>query len=267
MTDWDDAFENGSYVPNSAGYFDTWQERAASFRKNNSRSDLALSYGLSEREKLDIFWPEKAPKGLVVFIHGGYWLRLDRCYFSDLAAGPLARGWAVAIPSYTLAPDARISEITCQIADAITFAATKVDGPIRITGHSAGGHLVARMICKNSPLNVEMQGRIQNTVPISGVHDLRNLCKTKLNETLQLSELEAALESPCLGIPIKDANVICWVGSAERPEFISQSHLLHDMWQKHDARITIEIDDKKHHFDVIDGLKDPHSPLTKALLD
>lgn len=266
MIDWDDAFDNANYVPNALGFFDIWKERAEEFRNCGVNAELSLPYGPKDREKLDIFLPEEKPKGLVVFVHGGYWLRLDRLYFSDLASAPLAHGWAVALPSYTLAPHARISEITREIAAAITYAANKVHGPIRIAGHSAGGHLAARMICNSSPLSSTIQSRIQKTVSISGLHDLRNLRKTKLNETLRLTEAEAISESPYLDTPVAGANVTCWVGGAERPEFIKQSHLLNDVWHSHDVEIDIQLDGMENHYTVIDGLKNPSSELTKALL-
>lgn len=266
MTDWDDAFDNVGHVPNALGYFDVWEEQAKAFRASGVKSDLSLSYGPTARQKLDIFRPQTKPKGLIVFIHGGYWIRLDRSYFSHLAAGPLANGWAMAIPSYTLAPDAQISGMTREIAQAISFAANKIDGPIRIAGHSAGGHLATRMICTDSPIGATIQARIVKTVSISGLHDLRNLLKTKLNETLHMTATEATAESPCLSEPIAGANVTCWVGSVERPEFIRQSHLLHDVWQKHGANIDLYLDNAKHHFNVIDGLNNHNSRLTQTLL-
>ncbi|MBE9475807.1 MAG: alpha/beta hydrolase [Proteobacteria bacterium] len=267
MTDWDDAFDNANYVPDALGYFDLWQERAQAFRNSGVKAELSLPYGQKPRQELDIFYPEAKPKGLVVFIHGGYWLRLDHRYFSDLATGPLAHGWAVALPSYTLAPQARISQMTSEIATAVSYAANKVDGPIRIAGHSAGGHLAARMVCKSSPLSTAVQKRIIKTVSISGLHDLRNLCKTKLNETLNLTKAEAISESPYLDTPVAGTNITCWVGGAERPEFIKQSHLLHNSWQSHDAKINVQLDGTENHYTVINGLKDPYSGLTKALLD
>ena len=39
-------------------------------------------------------------------------MALSKDDFSHLAAGPLARGWAVAMIGYTLAPQARIADIT-----------------------------------------------------------------------------------------------------------------------------------------------------------
>lgn len=264
MTDWDDAFDNVGHVANAKGYFDLWQTRAAKFRRD-AQAELAVPYGVRDRQKLDLFWPDGDPKGLVVFVHGGYWTKLDRTFFSDLAAGPLAHGLAVAVPSYTLAPAARISEITLEIAQAIAFAATRVAGQIRLVGHSAGGHLVARMISDETLLAKPIQDRIAKAVSISGLHDLRNLCKTKLNEQLQLTTEEAEMESPCLATPLYTANVTCWVGGNERPEFIRQTHLLQSLWQK-SCQIHAFVEPARHHFNVIDGLKNPKAPLTQSLL-
>lgn len=264
MTDWDDAFDNVGYIPDALGYFDLWQARAAEFRRS-APGELAVAYGAGERRKLDLFRPEGDATGLAVFVHGGYWTKLDRSFFSDLAAGSLAHGLAVAIPSYTLAPAARISAITSEIAAAITCAAARVAGPIHLAGHSAGGHLVTRMISDTALLPGSVRSRIVKTVSISGLHDLRNLRKTRLNDSLRLSEEEAARESSCLATPIASANVTCWVGGDERPEFIRQSHLLCARWQD-DCRIDTVVEPGRHHFDVIDGLKDPDAALTRCLL-
>lgn len=270
MTDWDDAFDNVGHVPGASAYFDVWPARAQEYRDSGVKAELALAYGVSTREKIDLFLPEVGnnakAKGLVIFVHGGYWLRLDRSCFSDLARGPLENGWAVAMPSYTLAPEARISEITRQIARAIEFAATKISGPICLVGHSAGGHLVSRMLCQDSGLSAATQARIQNTMSISGVHDLRNLRKTQLNQTLQLSQAEARSESTSLRQPLTGANITCWVGGDELPEFIRQSRLLHQAWEKTGANIDLEIAAGTHHFNVCDALKDPNSRMTQMLL-
>ena len=226
ITDWDDAYANADHIPDAAGFIKRWPKKASAFRRKlakEGRASLDLSYGKSERNLVDIFYPEDEPKGLMVFVHGGYWYRFDKSYWSHLADGALAHGWIVAMPSYTLCPDITVSGITKEVARAIEFVAGQIKGPIRLVGHSAGGHLVSRMICNGSPLKKSVQARIGHTMAISPVSDLRTLCCLKLNETLKLSDKEAAAESPALLTPLPNARVTCWVGAAERSEFVRQN--------------------------------------------
>ncbi|RMF39204.1 MAG: alpha/beta hydrolase, partial [Alphaproteobacteria bacterium] len=226
---------------------------------------LDIAYGAHPRERLDLFEPEGPPRGLVVFIHGGYWLRFDKSSWSDLAEGVLALGWAVALPGYVLAPEARIPEITGQIGRAIGVAAGLVAGPIRLTGHSAGGHLASRMICDDTPLAPDVADRVERVVSISGVHDLRPLRLHSMNESLRLDAETAAAESPVLHAPLTGRALIAWVGAHERPEFLRQSALLAEAWREKGLAARLVAEPERHHFDVIDGLKDPAHPLAQAL--
>src|SRR6516165_1524972 len=129
--DYDRAYANGPFIPGAETFPPRWMEEAAAFRAAlGKRTQTAIPYGPGERNRLDLFLPEAAPQGLLVFIHGGYWLKFDRAIWSHLAAGAVSRGWACAIPSYTLAPNARISEMTQEIASAVEVAASRVAGPV-----------------------------------------------------------------------------------------------------------------------------------------
>ncbi len=65
-----------------------------------------------------------------------------------------------------------MGEIVREIAQAVSHAAGLVEGPILLTGHSAGGHLATRMVTANSPLPPAVLSRVRLTVSISGLHDL-----------------------------------------------------------------------------------------------
>ena len=264
--DWDDAYANAPHIPDAAGYPPRWQREAAAFRESLGSRVRTLAYGDVEAERLDLFLPENQPLGLVVFVHGGYWQRFGRQDWSHLAAGALARGEAVAMPGYTLCPGIRVSGITRQIGAAMTRAGAEVAGPIRLAGHSAGGHLVSRMLCADAPLPADVAARIANTVSISGVHDLRPLLRTKLNDALRLDAAEARAESPALLDPREGVRLTCWVGAAERPEFVRQNVLLANIWTGLGAETRTVEEPGRHHFDVIDGLSRPDSPLIEALL-
>ena len=195
-----------------------------------------------------------------MFVHGGYWKAFDKSYWSHLAAGPLARGWAVAMPSYDLCPDVRIADISKQVAAALTEIASRTQGPLTLAGHSAGGHLVGRM---TDPLLVgsEVRNRISAIVPISPVANLVPLIQTDMNEVLRIDEAEAAAESPINMSPPHGVNVSVWVGADERPAFLEQGEALARAWG---GRYVVVPD--KHHFDVIDSLSEPEGDLVKAVL-
>ncbi|MEQ8375441.1 MAG: alpha/beta hydrolase [Roseibium aggregatum] len=262
IIDWDDAYSNAAYIPGADDFIVRWAQEAETFRKSWVEKDLDVVYGEGDRQRFDVFRPQRKSKGLVVFVHGGYWLRFDKSSWSHFSSGCLARGWTVCMPSYDLAPDARIADITRQISVAITKAAARVGGPIRLAGHSAGGHLVTRMICENSRLPKDVLDRIERVVSISGLHDLRPLRNTVMNKSFQMNEDDAMAESAALMVPAVDCPVVAWVGGAERPEFLRQSKLLADAW----PMATYKEDPGRHHFDVIGGLKDPDSELTETLL-
>lgn len=269
IQDWDDAYTNGAYIEGGASYPAKWEAEAQAFRAEMStagRAELDLRYGPAARETLDLFQPAGTAKGLAIFVHGGYWMAFDKSSWSHLAAGALQRGWAVCLPSYTLAPAARIGEITRRVASAVRFAAGRVEGPLRLAGHSAGGHLVTRMVCADSPLPDEVRSRIGHVVSISGLHDLRPLLRTQMNATLRLDETEAIAESPALHRPMENCSVTCWVGSKERPEFLRQNDLLANVWTGLGADMRCVHAEGRHHFDIIENLADPASKLTEAFV-
>lgn len=259
---YDDAYQNAKYIPEGDAYPARWTAAAAEFRDRiGPRARLGLRYGDAPAEWFDLFLPEGAPEGLVIFIHGGYWFRFGPRDFSHLAAGALARGRAVAMPAYTLAPAARIAAITRQVAVAVTAAAAEVAGPMVVTGHSAGGHLAARMACLDAALPDAVVTRIAGIVPISPLADLRPLRETAMNATLGLDAAAAAIESPALLPRRPGTPVEVWVGGAERPAFLDQARRLGNAWA---CPVTVEWG--RHHFDVIEGLERPDTPLMRALL-
>lgn len=270
LSDWDDAFANMKHVKKSEELPGFWSARAAAFRDTvragGGRIDTDVAYGTRPREKFDLVWPDSTPKGLAVFIHGGFWMRLDKNFWTDFAEGARANGWAVCLPSYSLTPEVRIHEITEQIGKAVTAAASRVDGPIRLSGHSAGGHLATRMLCTCGPLQESVRNRIEHTLSISGLHDLRPLLNTELNQILRMDLAEARAESAALAQPATAAPLTCWVGGGERPEFIRQTQLMNQMWAGLDVPVGCEIEDDHNHFTILEGLKDPGSPITAAFV-
>lgn len=269
VSDWNSAYANGINIPNGDRWPGLWADAANPFRDRMLAQDQArldVGYGSGERNKLDLFLPEGSPKGLVVYVHGGFWRMLDKSFGSHLAAGPLAHGYAVAMPSYTLTPQARVTEIGREIAAAIEKAGSLVDGPIHLTGHSAGGQLVTRMATTTSPLAGAVTRRIRHVVSLSGLHDLRPMPRLVTNADMRFDAAEAEAESPALLTPIEGTRLTCWVGAAERAEFVRQSQLLANIWTGLGASTAFYAEPDRHHFNIVDGLADPEHPLVGCLL-
>ncbi|MEM7198461.1 MAG: alpha/beta hydrolase [Pseudomonadota bacterium] len=259
--DWDDAFANAAYIENGESFYEYWPQKSAAFRDGWENKRLDQRYGPANRETYDLFIPETHPAGLLIFVHGGYWMATDKSYWSYLASGAVQLGWQVAIVQYTLAPNATLPEITLQVGRAIDHLAQNTDTPIHLVGHSAGGHLVSRMGCKDAPLADTTKHRVKKITSISGLHDLTPLMNTKMNDQLQLTPETAREESVALRTPNK-IPITAWTGADERPEFLRQAKTLFEAWPH--AKLVIE--PNKHHFDVIDGLCYPDADLLKEVL-
>lgn len=260
------AYDNAPFIPDGPSYWGRWADAAERFRsgRGGAADRLGLRYGPHDREAFDLFLPEAAPRGLFVFIHGGFWRAGERGLWSYLAAGPLAAGWAVAMPSYPLCPEVRVAEITRAIARALPAMAAPVPGPILLTGHSAGGHLALRMACpdirEGAGLPAEVAARIAAVLAISPLSDLAPLIDMPMNAELRLDAAEARAESP-VHHPAPSVPVQVEVGADERPAFLDQALWLADAWPHADLSVA----GGRHHFDVIDALLDPESPMLRRL--
>jgi acetyl esterase/lipase len=102
--------------------------------------------------QLNIFTPrnvdtEKLP--VLIFVHGGNWNSGKKETYGFLGRNFAKKDVVCVIPDYTLSPNANYDEMTTEIAKAIEWTKTNIEAyggnpnTIFLTGHSAGGHLVA----------------------------------------------------------------------------------------------------------------------------
>ncbi len=258
--DTDLAYANGAFIAGAEGFPPRWTVEADAFRdRMGARARLGLAYGAGGRQRIDLFLPEGTPRGVMVFVHGGYWLAFGRESWSHLATGAVERGWACAMPSYTLAPEARIAAITQEIAVAVAAVAAEVAGPVVVAGHSAGGHLCARMGCDD--IGGVVGARVVRVVPISPLAELGPLMATKMNGDLRLGPAEVVAESPARLALRAGCGAHVWVGGQERPSFLWQARLLSEAWG-----CGWTVAPGRHHFDVIDDLARADSGLMQVCL-
>jgi arylformamidase len=219
----DAAYNNSAAVANSAETIADWSERSARFRAQHSQS-LDLRYGDRPRNRIDVFACGRAGAPLFVFFHGGYWQRNDKETFSCLAEGPLAGGFDVALPGYTLAPEISLTEIVAEVRGAVRWLRREhpngvAGGRLIVGGWSAGGHLTA--------MTMDLP-EVDAGLSISGIFDVEPCRLNYLNDKLRLSVEEAFAMSPVHHLPQTSGELTIAYGTAELPELQRQSQ---DYWR------------------------------------
>lgn len=249
-------YDNRGKVPEAAAIVDGWLVSSAEFRDSYPQAELDLSYGPSGRQALDLFWPDSGRTAPVaLFIHGGYWAMLDRTVFGHLAAGLLAHGVAVAMPSYDLCPAVTLAALVEQVRQAAAFVARRHGRAMLAMGHSAGGHLAAMLLVTDWGLHGLPAGTVGAALPISGLFDLEPLLFTRVNGPLGLDPAEARRLSP-MAMPSPGLPIHAVVGGTEGSEYTRQSRGIAEAWNG-----TWEAAEGANHFTVVAPLTDPGSPL------
>jgi arylformamidase len=259
----DAAYDNTAAVKDSQDYRARWWEASAAIR-GEPRSRLDLRYGTRPRATLDYFPSGAANSPLFVFIHGGYWQRNEKERFSFVATGPRAHGVNVAVPGYTLAPDARLKEIVAEIRQALTFLLDRADdlgfdsNAVFVSGWSAGGHLTA--VVSDHPA-------VRGGIPISGIFDLEPIALGVLNDKLGLDAEEIATLNPLTCRAEWTPPLRLFVGGRELPELKRQSETYAQAASERGLPVILTVLPGHHHFSILDELADPNGALTRGLLD
>lgn len=251
----DAAYDNNAAVKNSAALISERNAASETLRASR-RSFLDIPYGDHERTKIDLYPAADEAAPCLVFLHGGYWQRNSREVFAMLVEGVAAHGWSVAIPGYSLAPDASLTQIVAEISQALDWLtkngdAYGVSGPVVLSGWSAGAHLVAMAL--DHP-------RVTAGLAISGVYDLAPIRDTGLNNALKLTDEEVAKLSP-LRLLIVHKRLDIAYGTAELPALILDSIHLHESRVTANAPGKIFPIEGADHFSILGELRRPDGAL------
>lgn len=260
----DAAYNNSVAVADSAAWLAQWTARSATLRARQPEL-LDLPYGSAPRNRIDIFRSGQDNAPLFVFIHGGYWQRNSKEMFSCMAEGLLAHGVDVALPGYTLAPQASLTHIVGEIRAAIRWL--RDQGPARgvarnqlmASGWSAGGHLAA--CCLD-------MAEVDAVLAISGIHDLAPIAASYLDDALRLSADEIVGCSPLHRPAAARAAplALAW-GLHELPELQRQSRALAEASAAAGRPCRAAPVAGANHFTILQELARPDGALTALARD
>lgn len=259
-------------VPEFPQITERWQRDS---EKARARVDcyLDVPYGADSTERMDIFRSRGPSRGLLMFVHGGYWRALDKRDFSFLAPALADAGITLAVPNYALCPTVRVRDIVMQMVQAGAWLYRNGGnfgapwGSLHVAGHSAGGHLATMLLAclwpayaRDLPAKV-----VRAALSISGVYDLREIVKVPtVNCDAKLTERTALDVSPAYLPPATDAPLYTAVGGDETEGFHIQNGIIAEKWKRVlKADVACPGD---NHFTVLDRLTRPDSALFKTVL-
>lgn len=268
VSDWHEREYNPRVtVAETAELIGAWPARAAATRAAHPPvADIRT--GPDPRDLIDLFRPP-APRGAVVYIHGGYFRTFSKVETSFVADGFLGQGLSVALVNYPLCPEVSLEALIDSVRGTFARLWTEIltddeRAGLIVTGHSAGGYMTADLAATDWPARGLPETPFRGAVSLSGVFDLAPLLHTSMNREIRLT----ADRAPALDLFTARQRVavpfLAAVGGAESAEFRRQSRRFADTWQA-PPPVYMEVGGANH-FTILDALSTPGSPLNAAVV-
>ncbi|MEA3263258.1 MAG: alpha/beta hydrolase [Pseudomonadota bacterium] len=217
---------DGQLRPSQAALFEHYaaeNARAVSM----GAPELDLAYGPHPRQTLDLFRTAQPRRGVVAYLHAGYWQSRDKSGFRFLAPPLTADGFDAALINYPLSPELDVMAIVTAAAAALPVLAELTDqAPLLLVGHSAGAQIAVE-------LAMAAQGQaspIAGILSISGVFDLEPLLDTSVNAKLGLDPASARAASPIHRVRPGAPHTLFAVGALETQAFQGQTARMAQAW-------------------------------------
>ena len=136
------------------------------------------------RHKLDLYLPkDQKDFPVVMFVHGGAWIFGSKSFppmHADVGKFFAQHGIGCVVPNYRLSPGVKHPEHVKDVARAFAWMKKNIKNyggdpdQLFLTGHSAGGHLVALLATDDTYLKAEgcTLKDIKGVMPVSGVYKI-----------------------------------------------------------------------------------------------
>lgn len=229
---------------------------------------LDLVYDRVSGEKLDLYGTRPGEmRPLVIFIHGGYWRALSKDQSAFMAPLLADLGIATAVPDYSLAPAASLTEITRQMRAALAWLWHQAESlgidrdRIVVTGSSAGGHLAGTLMMTGWQQGFGLPGQVlKGALPLSGLFELAPIAGSHVQDWMSLTPQEVETLSPLRALAGAPASVIA-VAEQEVSGFHRQTRAYANALGAPELVVP-----DRNHFDIVFDLCDPVSGLSAALM-
>lgn len=225
-----------------------------------------IRYGTHPRQMFDLYLPRGVQGTLpcLVFIHGGFWQEGDKSVSGFAAKTFVEAGFAYVGLGYTITPEVTLTELVSEIRAALLYLQQHAEplgidpNRIVVTGHSAGAHLAACLLCEPH--------QIAGAMLISGVYDLAPIARSYVSDLTPMTGAEIATLSPLRHAPQTATPIHLLIGADESEAFQIQTDLLLKVWKDKGARLSLTRLAGRDHFDILHALNDTRSDSFQFLL-
>jgi arylformamidase len=246
----DDQYEQRVWVPHADEIIRRYSEKSDAVRRKRGEPRVER-YGPTPPETLDIYG---AGKKAFVFVHGGAWKRQSSREQAFPAEAIIAAGAAYVALNFANLPSVTLPEMAAQVCRGISWIEKNLCKDIVLCGHSSGAHLSA---CALTKLKF-----VRKALLVSGVYDLLPVRLSARNEYVRLDERLEHEYSPIRHTgQIRCPVTVAW-GEHEGAEFFRQSK---EFAEKLGAPALVGRG--LNHFEIVETLADPRSPLGQAALN
>jgi arylformamidase len=247
----DRQYEQRTFVPRADEVIKRWGAMSDEVRSRIGEPQT-LAYGTTPVEELDVYGARK--RQVVAFVHGGAWKRMSKRPSAFPAETFINAGATYVAIGFGLLPSITLPEMAAQVVRALNFLREELKPKeLILIGHSSGAHLAA---CALTRLEFP-----KSALLVSGVYDLLPVRLSARNEYVRIDEQLEHEYSPIRHVGrIKSPVTVAW-GENEGAEFFRQSK---EFAQKLGAPTLVG--GALNHFEMIETLADPRSPLARAAL-
>jgi len=270
----DDAYEQMRWAPN----FEEMRQRrvrlCTEVRARNAHFDR--SYGPSPDETLEILPTTRKNAPVVMFIHGGRWLAQPPdtfISFAETITGAGAHFVAARFSALTPTPGkVRLPDIADQLRRAVAWLAGNARSfganpeQIHVIGHSSGGHLASVLLTADWRRHGLPEDVLKSGTCVSGMYDLRAVLLSARGNYVKLSAAEEDELSAIRHLDRVRCPILVAYGDKESPEFKRHGESFAAALEQRRLPARLMVLAGCNHFEGIDTMTDPHSPLARAVL-
>jgi acetyl esterase/lipase len=178
-----------------------------------------IPYGAEDRQVLDVYTRQDVPsKGVVIFVHGGYWDTGSKNDYPFLADSLTDQGFTTVVVNYRLVPIVTFPSYVEDVALAVKWTTENIADyggntqNIFLMGHSAGAHIAALVAFDERYLqNLGLSNKtLRGFIGFAGPYDFLPVAPDDVRSIAALGAIET----------YPDTQPVNFVDSADPPAFL-----------------------------------------------